>query len=175
MLYALLSHPDILERVQQEVDAALSNGTPKSETFAGMKTLHDAAMETLRLYPLSAAIQATAATTFEFAGHRIEEGQNLVVATTVPHFLEELYPNPLRFDVDRFRPPREEHCRPGAFAPFGLGPHICLGAGLATSLIVVTMASLLQAARFATHPPDYELKIGMIPVPVPYDFHITVS
>jgi cytochrome P450 len=175
MLYALLSNPQILQRVQQEIDAALGSGTLGADTFAGMRNLHDAAMETLRLYPLSAAIQATAGATFHFGGHVIEEGQNLIVATTVPHFLKELYPDPLRFDIDRFRPPREEHCHPGAFAPFGLGPHICLGAGLATSLIMVTMSSLLHAATFAMHPPDYELKIGMIPVPVPYDFHITVS
>jgi cytochrome P450 len=47
------------------------------------------------------------------AGYRLEEGAEVSVAMTVPHFLEELYPHSMQFDIDRFRAPRNEHRKPG--------------------------------------------------------------
>jgi cytochrome P450 len=174
LLHALLAHPEILELVRGEADDALGGGSPTAATFGALRELHDAALETLRLYPLSPAVQAAAGETFEFAGYRIKEGDDLIVATTVPHFLDEIYSDPLRFDTARCRPPREEHRRPGAFAPFGIGPHVGLGAGAAMSLILVTVATLLHSAELAIDPPDYRLQIGMVPVPVPWDFRVIV-
>lgn len=174
LLYSLLAHPDLLAQVTAEVDAAFSQGPLGPRTLRGLAGLHHAALETLRLYPLSAAIQATAAQPFEFAGHSVGAGDDLIVATTVPHFLDEIYARPFDFDVDRYAEPRNEHHRPGAFAPYGIGPHICLGAGMAEVLILLTLATLLHTVRLEMAPPDYRLKIGMIPVPVPEDFHVAV-
>ncbi len=174
MLYALLAHPHVLTRVQEEIDSTFAKGMLTPDALAEMKTLHCAALETLRLYPLSAAIQAKSGKTFTFEGFEIPAGANLTIATTVPHFLETFYEQPLAFDIDRFTEPRNEHRNPGAYAPFGLGPHVCLGAAMARSLISLTMATLLHTVDLEIHPADYELTIGMIPVPVPEDFHIIV-
>src|SRR5260221_2053373 len=54
-------------------------------------------------------------------------------------------PISLQFDLDRFRPPRNEHRKPGAYAPFGLGDHTCLGAGIAEVQLMTTMATLLRS------------------------------
>ena len=175
MLYALLKHPEVLARATAEVDRVLGGETPDAIPLGELRTLHHAALETLRLYPLSGAIQATVAAPFEFSGYFVPSGANLIVATTVPHFLAEYFPEPLQFDVDRYAPPRGEHRLPGAFAPFGIGPHLCLGAGLAEALIVLTMATLLRSVRLELDPPDYQLQIEMIPVPVPKDFFVVVS
>jgi cytochrome P450 len=175
MLYSLLKHSDVLTRITAEVDGAFGDGFLKPGDLRNMRVMRYATLETLRLYPLSGAIQATAARAFEFAGHRVDEGANVIVATTVPHFMESLYPQPFVFDVDRHAGHRHEHQNPGAFAPFGIGPHICLGAGMAEVLIMLTMAALLHTARFALHPPNYTVRIGMIPVPVPFDFHVMVT
>lgn len=174
LLYSLLAHPALLEKATAEVDAVFSHGPLTPKALRGLKCLHHASLETLRLYPLSAAIQATVAQPFEFAGHGVEEGEDLIVATTVPHFLEEIYPRPFDFEIERYAEPRNEHRQPGGFAPFGIGPHICLGAGMAEVLILLTMATLLHTVRLAMDPPDYRLEIGMIPVPVPENFYLTV-
>ena len=175
MLYCLLKHPEVLARATAEVDRVFGCGTPDTITAAEFRTLHHTALETLRLYPLSGAIQATVDAPFEFSGCFVPSGANLIVATTVPHFLPEYFPGPLQFDVDRYAPPRREHQLAGAFAPFGIGPHLCLGAGMAEALIVLTMAALLRSVRLELDPPDYQLQIEMIPVPVPKDFCVVVS
>ena len=167
MLYALLAHPEVLQRVQAEVDAAWGSGTLSWEQLKQMPDLQGAMMETLRRYPVAGGHRARVARPLTLAGYRLEPGQDVEVAMTVPHFLEELYPNPLQFDLDRFRPPRNEHRKPGAYAPFGLGDHTCLGAGIAEVQLMTTMATLLSNYTLQFDPPDYRLVIEHHPTSVP--------
>ncbi len=94
MLYALLAHPEALQRVQAEVDAAWSRGPLSWEQLKQMPDLHGAMMETLRRYPVAGGHRARVARPLTLAGYRLEQGLDVEVAMTVPHFLEELYPNP---------------------------------------------------------------------------------
>src|SRR5260370_3813713 len=126
-----------------------------------------AMMETVRRYPVAGGRRARVARPLTLAGYRLEPGPDVEVAMTVPHFLEELYANPLQFDLDRFRPPRNEHRKPGAYAPFGLGDHTCLGAGIAEVQLMVTMATLLSTFALQLDPPAYHLVIEQHPTPVP--------
>ncbi len=167
MLYALLAHPEVLQRVQAEVDAVWSQGTLSWEQLKQMPDLQGAMMETLRRYPVAGGHRARVARPLTLGGYRLEPDQDVEVAMTVPHFLEELYPNPLRFDLERFRPPRNEHRKPGDYAPFGLGDHSCLGAGIAEVQLMVTMATLLSRYTLQFDPPDYQLVIEEHPTPVP--------
>ena len=104
MLYALLRHPDVLERVQAEADALFTGRVPPGEALRGMETMHRAAMETMRMYPVTPLLVRTAANSFEFAGHRIPAGERVMIATAVPHYLPECFPEPERFDIDRYGP-----------------------------------------------------------------------
>jgi cytochrome P450 len=167
MLYALLAHPDARRRVQAEVDTVWSQGMLSWEQLKQMPDLQGAMMETLRRYPVAGGHRARVARPLTLAGYRLEPGQDVEVAMTVPHFLEELYPHPLQFDLDRFRPPRNEHRKPGAYAPFGLGDHTCLGAGIAEVQLMTTMATLLSNYTLQFDPPDYRLVIEEHPTPVP--------
>jgi len=167
MLYALLAHPEALQRVQAEIEAARSRGPLSWEQFRQMPDLQGAMMETLRRYPVAGGHRARVARPLTLGGYRLEVGQDVEVAMTVPHFLEEVYPNPMQFDLERFRPPRNEHRKPGVYAPFGLGDHTCLGAGIAEVQLMVTMATLLSNYTLQFDPPDYQLVIEHHPTPVP--------
>lgn len=167
LFYALGTHPDLRDRVQSEVDALLAKGTPEPMELGRQDVLHRTVLETLRRYPIAPAVQRTVVEPFEFAGYRVDAGGRIFVGTTVAHFVPELHPDPYTFDIDRYLPPRNEHRTPGAFAPFSLGSHTCLGAGLAETLIMLTTAALLHAGRFEIDPPDYELKVRAAPTPAP--------
>jgi cytochrome P450 len=146
------------------------------EQLRRMADLNGAMMETLRRYPVASGHNARVAHPFTFAGYRLEPGDNVTVAMTVPHFLEELYPNPLQFDIDRFREPRNEHRQRGAFAPFGLGNHTCLGSGIAEVQMMVTMAALLHSYTMQLDPPDYRFVIEHHPTAVPgNNLHVKVG
>jgi cytochrome P450 len=167
MFYALLKHQEARERVTAEVDAAFAQGPLTWEALKGMHALHGAAMETLRLYPVAGGHTARVAKELTFAGYRMEPGDDVLVAMTVPHFLSEVFPEPESFDIDRFHDPRNEHRKPGAYAPFGLGEHTCLGAGIAEIQLMVIAATLLHSYQLALDPPTYELTIEHDPTPSP--------
>jgi cytochrome P450 len=97
----------------------------------------------------------------------VEAGGRLFIATTAVHFDERYYPDPDRFDIDRYQAPRNEHKTPGVFAPYGLGTHACLGAGLAEAQIMMTIATMLRFGKFQMTPADYTLKVRPLPTNAP--------
>ena len=171
MLYSLLKHPDVLERVREEVDRLFADGTPTAADINNMPVTmpvtHRAGQETLRLHPIVPVMVRTVANSFEFAGYWIPAGTSVWVAMAVSHHLPELYPDPERFDIDRFLPERREYGQLGAYAPFGFGPHSCLGQGAAQVQMALITATILHRAEIVLDPPDYRMKLDSIPVPTP--------
>ena len=167
MLYALLKHPDLLERATEEADRLFADGIPDPDALRRLDVIHRVAMETLRLYPPVPSLPRTANRSFEFGGYTIPEGESLILATTLPHDLPELFPEPERFDIERYTEERMEHRQPGAFAPWGVGPHLCPGDGFAEVCIVLTVATVLHEAELALDPPNYKLRLiqGLGPRP----------
>ncbi len=158
MLYALLKHPDLWEQVRAEADALFASGGATAEGIRGLDVTRRVAMETLRLFPVAAGLRRTVATSFDFGGHRLRAGEPVVVATAVTHYLPEYFPEPERFDIDRYLPERAEHRQAGLYVPFGVGAHRCLGADFAEGQIVLTLAALVHDTRIALDPPDYEMR-----------------
>lgn len=167
MLYALLKHPEVLERVTVEVDELFAKGVPTIQDFKEARSLHGAALETLRMYPVAAFTPRTVQCDFEFAGYPIKAGTEVLVANGLTHHLPEYFPNPETFDIDRYHEPRNEHRQAGVFAPYSLGAHTCLGAGLAEVQVMVTLATLLHTVRLRLDPPDYQVQISLAPLPSP--------
>jgi cytochrome P450 len=167
LLYALLDHQEVLERVVAEVDAVLPQRELSWEELKTMPSLHAAAMETLRLYPFTQGHLCQALQPFTFAGYRVEQGEEVFVAITVSHFLPELFPDPERFELERYHEPRHEHKQPGAYAPFGVGDRSCVAAGLAEIQVMVIIASILSLFQLTLDPVLGGFR--------PRDFHVRVA
>ena len=167
MVYAVLKHPDVFQKIRREADRLFADGEPTLDGLREMDATHRAAMETMRMWPIAPLLFRTVTNAFEFGGHRIEAGQNVVIATTVPHYLPGCFPDPHRFDIDRYTPERAEHRRPENYAPFGLGNHRCLGNGFAEIQIATTMATLFHDLDLSLVPPGYTLKTTQVPLPSP--------
>ncbi|HXY75936.1 MAG TPA: cytochrome P450 [Steroidobacteraceae bacterium] len=166
-VYTVLKHPGVLERVRSEADALFANGPIEEADLNRVPSIDGAIMETMRLYPIAVAQMRTATRDFVFAGHQIREGELLYVATAVPHFMEEYYPDPDKFDIDRYAKPRAEHMKPGVYSPYGRGTHTCLGKTLAEVQMSFTMARLFYLLDLELESPDYELQRKTLPTPGP--------
>jgi CRP-like cAMP-binding protein/cytochrome P450 len=174
-IYELLRHPALMEEIISEIDAAFSNGMPSAQELRGMRAFRGAYIETLRLNPVTPCVMRHAVEPFEFAGYRVEAGDEVIVGTTIAHFLPELYPDPQRFDIDRYYEPRREDRQPGAFYPFGIGPHLCLGTGQAEIVTMISVAALLRQARLSLDPSDYKLKTRLAPTAHPAGCNIRIT
>jgi cytochrome P450 len=127
-IYAMLSHPDLYERVTAEADALFANGNANEDAIRPDKidVTHRLLMETLRMYPIAAMGMKNIMNTCVVDGFELPVGSRVVVVSTAPHYMEDAFPEPLKFDIDRYLPPRNEHLST-AYAPYGLGTHACMG------------------------------------------------
>ena len=182
LLPAVLARPALLDRLRTEADAAFAAG-PRTEaslteasrteaslteaSLAALPAVHGAVLETMRLYPIAVAQARNAARDFTYAGHRIRAGEMIFCAITVPHFSPEFFPRPEVFDVDRYGPDRREHAAPGAYSPFGRGPHTCLGKGVADVQATLTTARLLHRLDLALDRPGRLPRRTSVPTPGP--------
>lgn len=169
-LYLLLKHPEILAKAVEEIDALFSQEAFTFRDLRHMETLHSAIVESMRLYPVAPIMPRHAVQEFEFAGHKVEKGASIMMVTALTHYLPELFPDPETFKIDRPSP------APYTYAPFGLGAHTCMGAGLADVLITLTLATLLHKVELELDPADFDMKVIGVPVPNPgMNFHIRVK
>ena len=162
-LYVLLKNPELLARVRTEADTLFSNGKPNASDLRETDVIHRVGRETLRLYPVAPVVVRHVSNSFNFHGYRVESGEKVMVATTVPHFLPEYFPEPEKFDIDRYLPERAENKQKFIYVPFGLGAHRCLGSGFAGPQIALTLATIVRYAELALDPPNYTLQVQATP------------
>jgi len=167
MLYAIISNPEIYARVQAEVDVLFANGLPAATDFRNAEVLHNTAIETMRRYPVAPFMPQHVSQNFEYGGYRIEKGQPIYVAQSLTHFLPEFFEDPFTFNIDRPKPKAQ------TFAPFGVGPHTCIGAGMGELQIMVHIAALLHQAKYEMTPRYYTLKTKTLP-PAPAHFRLKI-
>lgn len=175
--YTVLKHPEVKARVLKEVDELFAHGDiEEDDLLKRIPALQGAIMETMRLYPIAVAQMRTATKDFVFEGHQIHAGDMVYIATSVPHFMDEYFPEARKFDIDRYAKPRAEHMTAGAYSPYGRGPHTCLGKTTAEVLLALTMARVFYKLDLELDPPGYELKTKTAPTPGPaMDFKVRVK
>lgn len=168
-IYSMISHPDLYERVQAEADALFSNGDPEREDFnmAAIDVTHRLIMESHRLHTVIPVTIRHVMNTFNMEGYEIPVGSNVLIAKAAAHYLDENYPDPLQFDVDRFLPGREEHKKRGAYAPFGLGTHTCLGSRWVELQMVVNLLMIAHYFQIELRPSNFQLKYNPFPTSGP--------
>jgi cytochrome P450 len=174
MLYNVLKRPQLMERMTAEADALFEEGPVSGEALRRLDVSRRVAMETLRLHPVSPAVLRTTANSFEFAGHTVPAGTTVMVGTAVGHALEEYFPNPERFDIERYTQARGEHRQRGAYAPFGAGNHRCLGSGLVPVQLGLTFATMLRELVLEPLAADHVLRVRSFPTMQPVGFRFRV-
>jgi cytochrome P450 len=168
LFYELLNNPELTARVRADVDAACeANGgqLPPPEQMRHIPALFGVCQETMRRYPVAFAAARHAAKDFEYQGYQVKAGQQIIFFTSSPHFDAQLFPDPNKFDIDRFLEPRLEQRTRYAFSPYGRGPHICLGAAMAESIFLSTVACLLRHYEFTAAKPGKQYNMTFSPGP----------
>jgi cytochrome P450 len=137
--YEAYRHPEILTRLREEI-ASLDDPTD-SKTLNAAPYLDAFVLETLRMHPiLPEFFRTVASDDCTFQGWAIPRGVTLAGSILMIHRDENLYPDALRFDPQRFL---ERKYSPHEFLTFGGGHRRCIGAQFATNELKLVLASLL--------------------------------
>lgn len=177
LIMALLRHPQILERLREELRSRglLHNGClcPERElrldTIISLKYLDCVIKEVLRLYtPVSGAYR-TAMQTFELDGVQIPKGWSVMYSIRDTHDTAAVFKDVEAFDPDRFSQERSED-KEGRFhyLPFGGGVRSCLGKQLATLFLRILAIELASTSRFELATRQFP-RVVTVPVVHPVD------
>lgn len=153
-LYLLAIHPNVQAQVHEEVERVLGGREPTSNEVGQLLYLDQVIKETLRLYPPIHLGSRIAATDLTFQDYFFPTGTRILYSIYLSHRHESFWPDPARFDPDRFAPDEVRRRPPYLYLPFGGGPRNCIGMAFAQVEAKVILARLLQKYQldFAAHP-----------------------
>lgn len=156
-LYLLGQHPQETQKLQQEVRTALNGRLPTFEDLSNLPYLDQVVQESLRLYPPTWSLLRDVIEADEIGGYDIPEESMVLLNIYQAHRLPEFWPEPERFNPDRFLPEAGMERPRHAYLPFGFGPRQCIGRDLALLVIRLVLAMIVRHYDF-TLAPGYEMK-----------------
>jgi cytochrome P450 len=147
MFCEIARHPEVERRVHDEVDHVLAGRRRVTfDDVAKLTYLRQVINETLRMYPIWILMRRTTEPV-ELGGVRIPRGAEVTVSPHALHFDPRNFPDPHRFDPDRWAPEAVGDIPRGAFVPFGAGNRQCVGYQFALLEMAVTAATIASRWR----------------------------
>jgi cytochrome P450 len=151
--YLLSQHPEIEEKVYQEASSVLQ-GRPTA-TLADLGKMPYGKMviqESMRLYPPVWPIPRVAVSDDQLGPYHIPAGSMVVVSPYVVHRNPDFWPEPEKFDPERFTPEQIASRPRYAYLPFGGGPRICIGNSFAMMQAQLALAMVVQRYKLQLVP-----------------------
>ena len=146
-MYLLARHPDIYARVRAAVDT-LDGRTPTLADLDRLELLTRVFKEALRLYPPVYLFARMSIADVTIGGYRIPKNTVVLISPWALHHRPDVWPDPMRFDPDRFTAQAEAARPRDAWIPFSDGPRVCIGMHFAMIEAPLVLATMLQRADF---------------------------
>ncbi|WP_165987503.1 cytochrome P450 [Streptomyces sp. YIM 98790] len=176
--HELAGRPDAARGVREELDGVLGGGTARREPgIADLPRLPRTQRfltEVLRLYPPGWLFTRTTTEDTELGGMPLPAGSTVLFSPYMQGRNPRVFPEPGRFDPDRWLPERAGDLPRGAMIPFGMGSRKCPGDGFGVTEATLTLAAVASRWRLEPVPgtvirplPKAALVTGPLPM-VPY-------
>lgn len=158
-LMLLGQHPDVYAKVRAEVDAV--GRIPRFEDLPRLALSTRVFKEALRLYPPAYIFGRIAVAPVEIGDYFVPKGTIVLVSPYSIHRRSDIWPDPTRFDPDRFLPENEAKRHKSAYIPFSAGPRTCIGNHFALMEGPLVLATILHHADLSLVDPR-----GTVPEPL---------
>lgn len=154
VIIEMLRNRHYMARLHAELDAVWPHGEPLTyDRLRQMRFLQDVLKEVLRLHPPLIFLLRKVLREFRYNSYVVPAGHMLCAAPVVSHRLPSVYPDPDRFDPDRYA--RGEADNPFAYIPFGGGKNKCTGNAFGLLQLKAICAVLFRTFDFSlVDPPE---------------------
>ncbi|KAJ8965322.1 hypothetical protein NQ314_004216 [Rhamnusium bicolor] len=151
--YELAVNQDVQERLREEVYATFEEcgGKLTYESLLKMKYMDMVVSEAMRKWPNAVATDRVCtkpytieATSPEEKPVHLEVGATVFIPVFGIHRCPKLYPDPDRFDPERFSDENKANINPYTYMPFGVGPRNCIGSRFALLETKIVFFFILQ-------------------------------
>jgi cytochrome P450 len=148
--YLLATHPAAAARLRDELNRVLGDRDPTPEDCSCLAYTGMVFEEALRLYPPIGRIGRRPVREYLIGGRRLPAGAALFLSPFVTQRDPRWWPEPDRFEPERWTPAAVAGRPRYAAFPFGAGPRSCIGGGMARMIGVLAIATI--ARRWNFHP-----------------------
>ena len=165
-LRLVAQHPQVERRVLDEV-ARLPFHLDDPGSLESLAYTRQVVFEAMRLYPPAALLVRRAAQDLRVGGVNVPARGAIHIPVYALHRNRRLWTDPEVFDPDRFEPSQHSLRHKFAFLPFGGGPRVCIGMGMALTECLAIVATLLPRFRFEpidARPPRSRLRVTLRPI-----------
>jgi cytochrome P450 len=168
--YLVSQNPEVEARLHAELDAVLGTGKekrlPTLADYPALRYTEQVFAESMRLYPPAWAMGRMSTKPVELGPYRIPPGAHFFFSQYIMGRDPQYFPDPLRFDPDRFAPEAKAARPKFTYFPFGAGNRQCIGESFAWMEGVFSIATLAQRWRMSylgDAPPVSQAKITLRP------------
>jgi len=162
MLYQVSKSPEIEKKLFAEIDGFLArhNGEIEYEQLTELTYLSACIQESLRLVPFFIRLERVCTKDWEMNGLKIKKGMTIIVPIWAVNRHPEYFPDPEKYDPERFMPENKAELHPYAFTSFGHGPRNCIGMRFALDTLTLIGAHIYRDFRFKS---DTNSKVKFLP------------
>ncbi|KAK3579645.1 hypothetical protein CHS0354_034150 [Potamilus streckersoni] len=146
-LYVMAVHPEIQEKLTEELDSVLGKEEPNYDNIHELKYLEQVISETLRMYPPLLRMSRIPSETVIIDGYKFPKGVGVLYSIYQIHHDPEYYHDPEEFMPDRFTPEARANAHPLSFLSFGYGPRNCIGMRLALVEAKIAIVHILRSVK----------------------------
>ncbi len=160
--YLLSQHPEVERRLHDEIDAVLGDRAPELGDVPQLRYAEMVLAEALRLYPPAWAIGRKAKDPFSVDGVEIPAGSIIILSPYLVQRDARWFPDPEKFDPERWTPEAREARPKFVYYPFGGGARVCIGERFAWMEGVIVMAAIAQKWRLRLEPGQHVEPLPLI-------------
>ncbi len=153
----LAMHPEIQEKVYNEVSISTKQEWSLMEQFAKSQYTKQCIEETMRLYPPAYFSDREAIEEDEYRGMLLPKKTTILISFFEIHRHKKFWKDPSKFDPNRFDPKQKKEYSDWYF-PFGAGPRMCVGSNFAMYEMIVVISKLVKKYRITTAIESIEIK-----------------
>lgn len=154
VMYRLGLHPEVQQRVRQEIDHELDGRSPTLADCSKLVYTQSVIDEAQRMYPQQWQGWRHAVEDDEIGGFRIPAGTDIFYSPYHVHRHPEFWDSPEEFRPERFSPDEVVRQDRSAYLPFGSGPHKCIGNQFALTEMMLVVASMMQRFQIELESPE---------------------
>lgn len=174
VFYFLAQYPEVRAKLEEELARVLSGRIPTIDDLPQLTYTYQIIDEAMRLYPPAYAISRWGQEPDTIGGYDVPANAVLTLSPYLTHRLEEFWPEPLKFDPERFAAGMEQSRPRHAYIPFGAGPRQCIGNSFALTEAALTLATVCQQIRFDL-PADHQVEMEPLITLRPKNLHMRLS
>jgi cytochrome P450 len=142
--YLLSENPGCENKFHDEVDGVLEGRLPTFEDASRLPYTESVMAESLRLYPPAWAMGRYARNDFALGDYFLPARTTVLISQFITQRDPRFFPDPLRFDPDRFSVAGKTQRTKFTYFPFGAGSRQCIGESFAWMEGVLILATLAQ-------------------------------